>query len=100
MPKRSPGETWNCAACGQYLVGAKTINGKVAPIEVALNAEGTSFLFRRNEEVRVAVLTGEMLEFAKRHEFELRHNHFATCKHAERFRKQRETAEGSVRAEG
>lgn len=84
--KRSPGETWRCAACGEPLVGARTINGKVAPIEVDVKVtEGNCFLFRNNGEVRVATAAGEHLEWLREQGVELRFNHFATCPERQRF---------------
>jgi hypothetical protein len=86
VPKRQVGERWDCSACGKALVGARTINGKVAPIEQDVTPGGNCFLFRRGDEIRVAVLTGPIVPFALRHGFELRMNHFATCPEKERFR--------------
>ena len=87
MAKRKPGDKWECAACGCKLVGALTIANRVAPIEVKLNPEGNQFLYRRGDTVCVASIgQGAMMEFAKRHGFELRMNHFATCPAADRFR--------------
>ena len=87
MAKRQPGEEWQCAACSARLVGARTINGKVAPIELDLADDGNCFIFRAKGEVRVAALGGPLLEEARRQGFELRHNHFATCPESERFRR-------------
>lgn len=85
MPKRSAGEFWECSACGEKLVGAKTVNGKIAPIQVRTTEYGNCFLFKAGSEVHVAVMPPEILAWAKTQGMELRMNHFATCPHRERF---------------
>ena len=87
MAKRKPGETWRCWSCGKALIGARTIAGKVAPIEVDVTENANCFLFRgAGGEVRVAVLGGPLLDEAKRQGFQLRLNHFASCPDRERWR--------------
>ena len=93
MPKREVGEFWDCLACGAKLVGAKTINGKVAPIEIKLTPYGNCVLFRNGEEVRVATAPAEILVWLKAQGFELRMNHFATCPKAEHFQRRAKSEE-------
>ena len=95
MAKREVGEFWNCSACGKALVGARTIHGKVAPIEVDTNPQGTCFLYRVDSEVRVAVIDAneECNAWVNRHGMERRMNHFATCPHRERFRQRADSGQ-------
>jgi hypothetical protein len=89
---RKQGERWNCEACGEALVGALTINGKVAPVEVLDKPNGNVWLGRRSTpegpdftEVRCATLSGPLLEKAREAGISLHLNHFAYCPERERF---------------
>ena len=101
LAKREAGEQWNCAACQQLLVGATTVNDRVAPIEVAVNPNGNCILFRRFGEIRVATVPPDKMDWVKEQGFELRRNHFQGCPKAERFRPQTPSSrEESDRPEG
>ncbi len=88
MPRspRSPGDRWDCEACGEPLVGALTINKKVAPIELAIADAGNVWLGRsKSGEVICATLGGPLLEKAREVGIALHLNHFAYCPQRERF---------------
>lgn len=89
--KREPGERWNCAACGEMLIGALTIAGKVAPITVTPYdtddaMAGNVWLGRRKDgTVICATLSGALLEKARAEGLALHLNHFANCPDKARF---------------
>lgn len=78
--RRSVGERWTCD-CGVALIGARTINNKVAPIEVAPPDEGVAanvWLGRdRAGNPIAATLGGPLVEVAEKHGIVLRRNHWA-----------------------
>lgn len=83
---RSVGERWDCEACGAKLVGAETINSKVAPIELAVSEDGNVWLGRGADGgTRCATLAGPLLDKAREVGLALHYNHFATCPERERF---------------
>jgi hypothetical protein len=94
MKAREPGERWACEGCGCNLVGALTINGKVAPVELGTHTDGNVGLGRRDtpegpegSEVVCATLGGPLLEKAREAGIALHMNHFATCPERERFQR-------------
>jgi hypothetical protein len=91
-----PGERKPCAACGVPLVGALTIKGKVAPIEVASREDGNVWLGLKapraqddpgDSVVVCATLAGALLEKAREVGIALHMNHFATCPDRDRFKR-------------
>lgn len=91
-----PGERKSCAACGVAMVGALTVRGKVAPIELATSDDGNVWLglkAPRSEDdpgdsvVVCATLAGPLLDKARDVGIALHHNHFTTCPKAERFKR-------------
>lgn len=92
MSGRLQGQRWTCE-CGERLVGALTVNGKVAPITVADYDDGNVWLGRRmtpegpdGYEVICAVLAGPLLEKGRESGMALHRNHFYGCPLADRFR--------------
>lgn len=86
MPRRRPGETFRCE-CGEACIGALTLAGKVAPIELNAKPEGTVWLGKNKDGVVASmVLGGPLLEAAREGGMGLHLNHFASCPHAARFR--------------
>jgi hypothetical protein len=88
--KREAGQRWNCAACGEPLVGALTIKGMVAPVEVKPSEGANCFLFRNGGVVHVATAAGEHLDWLREQGVELRFNHFATCESKDQFKPKKE----------
>lgn len=103
--QRRPGERWDCEACGEPLIGALTVNGKVSPITVEPKANGNVWLGRSRsrwawdgerwsemdgpiaQRVTVcAVLAGPLLDQLREKNVGLHLNHFADCPNAGRFR--------------
>lgn len=107
--KREPGQRWECE-CGQELVGAVTINGKVAPITVDPKPNGNVWIgLSKVEHLEVgleggksrwsaspgadgarrvticAVIAGPLLDLMREKNVGLHLNHFADCPHARRF---------------
>lgn len=78
MAKREPGERWTCE-CGKPLVGARSKNGKVSPINVEPSEDGNVLLHKRAGEVSAWVLAGDTLAKAREAGVELRLNHWADC---------------------
>lgn len=75
---RRAGERWECEGCGQALVGALTINHKVAPVEMATREDGNVWLGRRSDgTVICATLSGLLIEEARRVGIALRRNHWS-----------------------
>jgi hypothetical protein len=91
--RREAGERWACEACGERLVGALTISGKVAPITLLVYdaqdpMEGNVWLGRRKDGTVICVtLSGELLEKARAEGLALHLNHFANCPERARFGK-------------
>lgn len=86
MPRRRPGETFRCE-CGEQCIGAQTINGKVAAIELNAKDGGNVWLGKNKEKVVCsAVLGGPLLEKAREVGMGLHYDHHANCPHAARFR--------------
>jgi hypothetical protein len=92
----NPGERKDCEACGTAMIGALTVKGKVAPIEVATHDDGNVWLGRRapgdlhdpgGRVVVCATLAGPLLEKAREVGIALHHNHFATCPQRDRFKR-------------
>lgn len=91
--KRMPGERWRCGddgrpGCGAQLVGALTIKGKVAPIELAPDEQGRGNVWlgrRADGTVICATLSGLLVEEAKLVGIPLRLNHFAYCPERESY---------------
>lgn len=79
-PRRSVGERWTCE-CGVALIGARTINNKVAPMEVAPPEDGVPanvWLGRDRAGNPIAcVLGGALVEKAEKAGIVLRRNHWA-----------------------
>ncbi len=92
-PRRplAPGERRDCEGCGEQIVGALTINKKVAPITIAVYGEddempGNVWLGRNGAgEIVCATLGGPLLEEARRVGIGLHLNHFANCPERKRF---------------
>ncbi len=90
---RKPGEQWRCEACECRLIGALTIKGKVAPIELEPAQDANCLLYRAGTETRVATATGDALAWLTAQGVPLRLNHFATCPERERFARRSAAAE-------
>lgn len=87
MASRQAGERWPCEACGEVLIGALTVNLKVAPVEAVIAEDGNVWLGRRADGTIIcATLAGALLDKAREVGITLHHNHFATCVDKERFR--------------
>jgi hypothetical protein len=89
MSALQAGERRPCAACGTQIVGALTVNDRVAPITVDPHEDGNVLLHRHAADpkvVRAWVLGGDALQKARDNGVELRRNHFMDCAHADRFR--------------
>lgn len=89
MAKLQPGQRKVCDGpnCTVQLVGALTINGKTAPVEVAASDEGNVWLGRNKAgQVVCAQLAGPLLTKAREVGIALHHNHYATCVDKDRFR--------------
>ncbi len=87
-PTRQPGDRWPCEGCGEVLVGALTINQKVAPIEARVAEDGNVWLGRSKAGTIVcATLGGPLRDKAVEAGITLHHNHFATCEFRERFQR-------------
>lgn len=90
--RRHPGEMWRCEACGEPLIGALTMKGSVAPVELKGKDGANVWLGRRwlnggeDSVVICAVLSGPLLEKAREIGMSLHRNHFALCPQADRFR--------------
>lgn len=86
MPRRlRVGEKKTCK-CGAKIIGAETVKGKTAPVEVAANEKGNVWLGRGVDgQVRCATLAGPLLEKAREVGMALHLNHFASCPHAREF---------------
>lgn len=100
MAVRQPGDCWNCEACGVRLVGARTRQGRVAPVEVEPHASGNTLLFKADDGVLTCAVTGRGVEdpiamWLTMNGVPLRRNHFASCPHADRFRPKQEAARAS-----
>lgn len=112
--KLQPGERRRCS-CGVAIVGALTIKGNVAPIEVDPVEDGNVWLGRGTNKwlwrgqvmtmppghdppvgstraLCCAVLGGLLLDEARRQGMALYLNHFATCEHADRYATREDTA--------
>ena len=105
MPKREPGETWRCEACGEALIGALTKEGRTAPLEHASHEDGNVLVFRpTGHSVNAGVLccrtfAGGVLAALRREAIPLRRNHFASCPHADRFRHSKPAIEHALTGE-
>lgn len=87
MVVRSAGETFRCSACQEPCIGAQTIKGKVAAIEVAAREGGNVWLGRNTDNVVCsAVLGGPLLDKAREVGMGLHYDHHARCPDAARFR--------------
>lgn len=87
-PGLQPGEKRPCTKCGTVIIGAVTIQGKVAPIEEVPHRNGNTLLQRHHDGMVHAITFGpEASDKLRRKGVELRHNHFATCPAAEQFRR-------------
>lgn len=92
MAERQPGQHWTCS-CGERLVGALTIAGKVAPITLAVydaddTMPGNVWLGRRKDGTVICVtLSGELLEKAQAEGLALHLNHWANCPERERYKR-------------
>lgn len=93
MPResRQAGQRWTCDACGEQLIGALTISGKVAPITLLVYdhhdpMEGNVWLGRRKDGTVICVtLSGALLDKARAEGLALHLNHFANCPERARF---------------
>lgn len=74
-----------CQGCGEEIVGARTINGRVAPITVKAYDQGNVWLGKREGDLIAATLGGPLIEKAKESGIELHLNHFANCPEKGRF---------------
>lgn len=86
------GESKACEACQEPMIGALTINGKVAPVELRAHDNGNVWLGRGVARdgcgvgpVICATLAGDILDKAREVGIALHMNHFATCPERERF---------------
>lgn len=90
MAERQPGQHWTCS-CGERLVGALGLSGKVSPITLAVydaadDMPGNVWLGRRKDGTVVcATLGGPLLEEARRQGIALHLNHFANCPERQKF---------------
>lgn len=76
-----------CRSCDAKIKWVRTDGGKRMPLDAEPHAEGTIFILgRRNREVG-RVLLGDALEEARERGEALYRSHFATCPHAEDWRK-------------
>lgn len=86
---RTAGERWTCV-CGEELVGALTINQKVAPVTLRCKDNGNVWLGRNSEGVVIcATLGGPLLDKARDVGVTLHLNHFADCPDRARFETKR-----------
>lgn len=77
-----------CEACSAPLIWALSRKEKPAPITREPSEDGNCLIFKAGEEIRYAVLTGDVLEWAREQGIPLRLNHFADCPERDRFRSQ------------
>jgi hypothetical protein len=78
-----------CTACDTELIWAVTPAGKRAPITAEATEDGNVLVLQpRSLGEKLAVtLSGDSLELARKHGLPLHLNHYATCEHADQFRK-------------
>lgn len=78
-----------CEACGARLIWALTPTGKRAPVDAQESQDGTVLVLAPPAlgNFLAVVLSAKALEQARAAKLRLRTNHFATCEHAEQFRK-------------
>lgn len=112
MARLQVGEVRPCQACGVTIIGALTVHGKVAPMEVQPHPDGNVLLARsvpmvKTDDgwvlaseyqqalgdpdpdllapIRAAVAAGEHLAWARAQHLAMHRNHFASCPHRDRF---------------
>lgn len=86
--KRKSGERWDCEACGKPLIGAAHVKtGSIAPIEQEPSEGAHILMFVKDGVVSYTMLPAVIREHLEFVGVPLRMSHFATCPHADRFRK-------------
>lgn len=84
--KRHAGETWSCEACHTALIGARTKDGKVAPITFNVQSSGNVLLFKSSVGIECRTFAGGMLDGLRDQQVPLRLNHFADCPSRDSFK--------------
>lgn len=79
------GESRRCEGCSARIIGARTKDGKTAPITLNPQANGNVLLFRSSVGIECRTFAGDTLEKLKEQGVPMRLNHFADCKDAARF---------------
>lgn len=79
------GERKSCEACGADLIGARTKDGKTAPITEHCQVGGNVLLFRSSAGIECRTFAGAVLDKLREQQVPLRLNHFADCPEKERF---------------
>jgi hypothetical protein len=83
--KLEQGQRKKCEACGADLIGARTKDGKIAPITEHSQYNGNVLLFKSAGGIECRTFAGATLEKLHEQTVPLRLNHFANCPHKERF---------------
>ncbi len=84
-PARRAGDQWKCE-CGEKIIGALTINKKVAPVVLRPADNGNVWIGRNAEGMVVcATLGGPLLDKAREVGLQLHLNHFSDCPLREKF---------------
>lgn len=87
MPRRKPGERWECEACGEPLVGAaSTSSDSTLPVQVAPVENGNVLLQQKDGTLTGFVFGNAVVRGALQDAgVVMRVNHFSNCPGRERF---------------
>lgn len=88
MARLQPGERKACEACGKEMIGALTVKGNTAPIELEPAPAGQGNIWLGKNSVGTVIcasLSQALVAEANAVGLVLRVNHFATCPERERF---------------
>lgn len=90
MPRRTPGERWECEACGVPLVGARSASNHANTLPVVLEPHPKgNVLIQRVDGVLTGFVFGHGVALSALRDkgVQMRVNHFADCPGAEQFRR-------------